>query len=197
MVLHMKKQFLLFAVLGTVCSLIAFTEDEFQDPIIPFYDMPIATPLRQSQPLTSYILRFRFPASIKENPPLRGYYKGFRLNFSTDYCLINEIIPSDSFTLVITDDVHRRFQNNATKDLKRAGEKCRMFYITKKQDGSIYSWDVEEENKENIPIVLPKGAIIIIFDPDLITGLKKNDDLMKIKTGCHTLYLPIIELTPK
>ncbi len=175
-----------------------FEDEDFEDQILPIYDGPAYMPHHVSPPLTSYVLRFRFPASVKKIPALCGYYKGYRLRFNTDYCLINEKTPSDTFTLVIADDVNRRWQNNATKDLKRTGKKCRMFYITKKHDGGAYGWDVEEEKESNIPVVLPKTSIVIIFDPDLISTIKKNDDLMKVKTASHSpLYLPIIEIKPE
>ena len=58
---------------------------------------------------------------------------------------------------LLADEVHRRWHNNTTKDLKRVGKKCRMFYITRKQDARGDGWDVEEEKPDNIPVVLTKN----------------------------------------
>lgn len=181
--------------LSLIFSLNATFDDNFDDPVLPFYDHPQHFYRAPAQPHVSYIIRFRFPAAVKNIPPLCGYYKGFRLNFNSDYCIINEKIPLDSFTLVVTDGVSRRWQNNTIQGVKRVGKKYKMFYLTKKQGTKGYSWHVEEEDKRNIPVVLPKTAIIIVFDPDLISSLKKDDDLMKVKTTAQTpLYLPIIEI---
>ena len=199
----MKKKIVLFIAASIALCRIdtsvhayqAPREDDFEDAPAAFYHTPREIQHNVAQPLTSYVLRFRFPFPAKKIPPLCGYYKGYRLRFNTDYCLINEKSPSDTFTLVIADEVNRRWQNNSTKDLKRTGKKCRMFYISKKHESGSYAWDVEEEKASNIPIVLPKSSIVIIFDPDLISTLKKNDDLMKVKTSQHSqLYLPIIEV---
>ena len=202
----MKKKKLLFIVLSICTTLAAYTEADYYNdidddednevPVIPVYATTPARPI--TPPLISTILRFKFPQSIKKIPPLCGYYKGYRLRFNTDFCLINEKTQSDSFTLVIADDINRKWQNNTTKDLKRSGQKCRMFYISKRHDGSPYAWDVEEEKPSNIPQVLPKTCIVIIFDPDLISSLKKDDDLTKIRTAARNpLYLPIIEVSPE
>lgn len=191
----------IFLSLCVVFSLAAYTDDSYDDPIFHFYDSPTMInhhyiqPHHPQQSTVSYVLRLRFPPGLKKIPGLCGYYKGYRLNFNTDYCLVNEKSPSDTFTLVIADEVHRRWHNNTTKDLKRVGKKCRMFHITRKQDARGDGWDVEEEKPDNIPVILPKTSIVLIFDPDLVSGLKKDDGLMKIKTnGSVPLYLPIIEI---
>lgn len=195
----MKKQvsfFLLLLTCFTMRGIVKDTADDFEDDSANYFDSAIIAPQRNSS-MTSYILRLRFPASMKV-PTLCGYYKGYRLSFNTDFCLINEKTPSDVFTLVICDELHRRLQNNATVDLKRTGKKCKMFYITKKyESGGQFCWDVEEENESNIPVILPKTAIIILLDPDLVKEVKKNDSLMKMKSSFqHPLHLPIIDIKP-
>ena len=191
----MVKQFILSVSLVT--SVFAVMEESYDDPVLDFFDTPYMPVTPPKQPDIQYVLRVRFPTSIRKFPRLCGYYKGYRLNFNSDYCLINEKTPSDSFTLVITDDVTRRWQNNTTKDLKRAENNYRMFHITKKHTRTGYTWNVEEEEKTNIPCVLPKASIVFIFDPDLVKGLITDDGLHKIKSpSSDQLYLPIIELTP-
>ena len=183
--------------LGITSSILAYSHNQYfdYDHSFPIYDTGFHTHSHHHD-FTSYVLRVRFPRGIKKTPPLCGYYKGYRLRFDVDYCLINEKTPVDAFTLIITNEVHRRWQKNTTRDLKRvAGKPCRMFYITKKHDGTCCTWNVEEVAKKNIPLVLPKTAIVLVFDPKLIDTLKNSDDLMKIKTPKQdSLYLPIIEL---
>lgn len=142
---------------------------------------------------SSYILRLRFPSHIKI-PALCGFYKGYRLNFSSDLCIIKEALNCPSFSIVIAEDITISGDGHTIHCLEQIpSKKCRMFYLAKsiKKDGLI-EWEVEEESRENIPLVLPKAAIILLFDPDQID---KIDPVLQ-KKGPHedVVSLPLIEI---
>lgn len=142
---------------------------------------------------SSYILRLRFPSHIKV-PTLCGFYKGYRLDFSSDICIIKEAHSCPSFSIVIAEDITTTLDGTTIQSLEQIpSKKCRMFYITKniKKDGSI-EWDVEEESQENIPTVLPKAAIILLFNPDYIDKIDPSTG--KNPTQEEVFSLPLIEI---
>lgn len=129
---------------------------------------------------SSYILRIQFPSSLKKAPALCAYYKGYNLEFDTDFCIIQEARSCDRFTIAITEQVHRKGDATQIQYLERLrGKKCRLFYLTRTPEPDTTPWTIEEEKEENIPLKLPRNALVLFLDPSHVEGLQCNKESFK------------------
>lgn len=172
--------------------------------LLDFEDVETETiPSSPTSEESSYILRVRFPSSLKV-PALCGFYKGYRLNFSPDICVIKESSTCPSFCIIIAQDVSINSDDNTIQRLEQIpAKKYRMFYLAKNiaKDGAI-AWNVEEEAPANIPQILPKSALILLFNPDYISKVAspaKTESRKAVEKTPQTsqdevVYLPVIEI---
>ncbi len=139
----------------------------------------------KKQEYSSYILRVQFPVSLKKTPPVCAYYKGYNLEFNTDFCIIQETRSCDRFTIAITEQVHREFDSTQVQYLERLrNKKCRLFYLTRSSDQTA-PWTIEEEEEKNIPLKLPRNAVVLFLDPSHVEGLQCDKENFKA-TGIIT-----------
>lgn len=141
------------------------------------------------QEIVSYILKVDFPKSIEKIPELCAYYRGYKINFDRDICLIRQAIPSNQFILVITSEVNHKSEGNNIKYLERIESKpCKVFYITSKIDkNNISKWSFEEENIENLPLRIPEGSLVLLMDPNYIDCLKNYEEQEISKNSYGTI----------
>jgi hypothetical protein len=131
------------------------------------------------QDYNCYILRVQFPVSLKKVPTVCGYYKGYNLEFNTDFCIIQEAHPCDKFMIAITEQVQRKFDNKNLQYLERLpSTKCRLFYLTRTYDATA-PWTIEEEREKNIPSKLPGSTIVLFLDPEHVDTLSCDQDNFK------------------
>ncbi len=166
-----------------------------QEPFFTFEKIEDDDALETSdQEQGSYILRIRFPSTIKV-PALCGFYKGYRLDFTNDLCIIKESRHCSSFSMIITEDVTIHWNDHTIDYLEQIpSKKCRMFYLSKNiQKDGLIEWKVEEEKKDDIPPILPKAAIILLFNPDYVNSIEPQSSQKKsLHEGVFSL--PLIEI---
>lgn len=128
----------------------------------------------------SFIFNIEFPLTISNIPVINGYYKGERLKFDKDFCIINEEAKATSFTLIVTEQIKLKSDGNNIKYLERIkNQPCKFFYINQvektdsKAEETDIVWKIEEETDINLlPTKLPDNSIVIVLDPTYIQGLK-------------------------
>lgn len=152
---------------------------------------------------TSYIIRLEFPASVKKIPAVSGYYKGYKLEFDNDMCIIPESRCYNNFAIVVTNQVNHKSDRNNIQYLERMENKpCRLFYITREYDinnpEATTSWSIEEEKEHNLPLRLPESAFVLLLNPKYIDTIS-YDKQMKLKLNKvkdSVIILPTIVISP-
>jgi hypothetical protein len=139
----------------------------------------------------TYITRIIFPTALKNIPTLYGYYKGYKVEFDKDYCIIPEDEVYTYFPIIITQEVNHELSGNNIRYLARIPEKpCRLFHVSFKDK----QWSVEEEDTKKLPIKIPENALVLLLNPDHV------DALQEVKTAENTsenvLNLPSIHIKP-
>ncbi|MCL4361654.1 hypothetical protein M1446_04860 [Candidatus Dependentiae bacterium] len=125
----------------------------------------------------SFIFSLEFPIGLSNIPVINGYYKGEKLKFEKDFCIINEDTKITSFTLIVTEQIKIKSDGNNIKYLEMVKEQpCKFFYITQveqKEGETDIAWKVEEEvDTKLLPSKLPDNSIVIVLDPSYVQGLK-------------------------
>jgi len=125
----------------------------------------------------SYIFRIKHPDSIKKQPNLRAYYKGYKYDIG-NMGIISHQSDANSLFLVITDQVKHKCENDKIQYLERIeNNPCRAFFLRPKplstKPGN-YEWDIIEEDLKNIPLRLPEDALVILLNAALVETLKDN-----------------------
>jgi hypothetical protein len=145
---------------------------------------------------TQYIIRVEFPSFIKNIPTLYGYYKGYRVEFDNNLCIIADSKAYDNFIIVITEQVHHKSEGNNIKYLQRLEDKrCRLFYLTpeyNRWDPTCVNWLVEEEDSKNLPLRLPESAFVLLFNPDYVKVPVSHKPTNKHILSKELIYLPTI-----
>lgn len=126
---------------------------------------------------TSYILRVKYPETIKQQPNLRAYYKGYRYDIS-NMGIISDQSEMSTLFIVITDQIKHKWENERAQYLERVeSNPCRAFFLSSKLSttgADIGQWQISEENIQNVPLRLPEDALVILLNSDLIETLKEN-----------------------
>ena len=131
------------------------------------------------------------PPTIKSIPVLYGYYKGYKLEFDNDYCIIPEDQVCTYFPIIITQAVKHTLNGNNIRYLARIANKpCRLFHASLKDN----QWTIEEEAPEKIPLTIAENALVLLLNPDYIDTLKGSK---KSGNSEHSLVdLPHIYIKP-
>ena len=126
----------------------------------------------------SYILKINFPQTVKIIPDICSYFKGYKINFDRDLCVINQPTHINQFILVITPQVNHKSEGNNIKYLERIeNQPCRVFYLTNNVDNTINSnWSILEEDIDNLPLRLPDESLVILMNPNYLDSLKNKVD---------------------
>lgn len=159
--------------------------------------------------LYNYVLKVQFPNPIKKMPELCGYYKGKRLEFNGNVCIINESQLCNQFILVITEEVTHKSNKKKVKHLERSkNSPCRMFVITSQLDpekNDKISWSVGEKKGSNIPVRLQDSSLILLMNPNHIDSINSSVtpsgqniylDTSNSLTNNTIIYLPDIIIKP-
>lgn len=130
-----------------------------------------------SKDTTSYIFRIKYPDSIKTQPSLRAYYKGYKYDIG-HMGIISHQSEANTLFIVITDQIKHKCENERIQYLERIeNNPCRAFFLSSKtaQDNSDSTqWQIVEENIQNIPLRLPEDALVILLNSNMIETLKEN-----------------------
>lgn len=147
------------------------------------------------------------PAIIKNLPPVCAYYKGEKLNFESNFCIIYEDSKMASFTIVITPDITRKAEDKNVYYLERKEDlPCVIYYVNqveKVNSPDFQNYDIEwhidkETNTKNMPKRLPDNSIIILLDPEYIDDLKVKDlDQKNIEISGSSVIVSLPDLILK
>lgn len=137
-----------------------------------------------------YSMRINFPATFKKIPALCGYYKGYKLEFDENMCIIPENNQACSyFTVIITEQV-KHTRDGTLEHLQRFADKpCRLFHISRRDK----QWHVQEEHTDNIPVRLPEEALVLLINPVFVDSFSTQDST-RIDTPIITL--PTLYIKP-
>jgi len=131
----------------------------------------------QAKDNTSYIFRVKYPQTIKKQPNLRAYYKGYRYDIG-NMGIISHQSEANTLFIVITDQIKHKSENERIQYLERVeNNPCRAFFLSTKApdaNSSTLQWDIQEENVQNIPLRLPEDALVILLNSNLVEILKEN-----------------------
>lgn len=137
-----------------------------------------------------YSMHINFPATFKKIPVLCGYYKGYKLEFDENLCIIPENNPAYSyFTVIITEQV--KYTSEGTLEhLERLADKpCRLFHLSCRDK----QWHVQEEHADNIPSRLPAEALVLLINPTLVDGFNIQSNK---RTTTPIITLPTLYIKP-
>lgn len=145
-------------------------------PIILFFTF--FNQLLSYNEIFTYMFRIKFPYHI-ENAKVCAYFKGYKLEFENDLALILQHKPITNLFVVITEQVNNKKTANNIRYLERIKNKnCRFFYVTRKFDNianEYCGWKIHEEDSKNIPIKIPEKSIVILLNPNFVSGLSYNE----------------------
>ena len=142
----------------------------------------------------TYLLKIKLPQKISKFPQICSYFKGYKINFEENFCILNQNKPINQFILVITPEVKYKVDGNNIQYLERVENlACKMFYIKAEFDvekNIIRDWIFEEEKFEQLPISLPMDSMVLLLNPEHVNGLyfEKND----LKNNKNIINLPEI-----
>lgn len=145
----------------------------------------------------TYLLKLKFPQTIREMPGLSGCYRGNPLDLQEHWCMLPEAQEVYAFSIVITPEIAYKTTGNNVKYLKRqTGSACRWFDITLHLDKKTgnYSWDVEEKARHDMPMRLPDHAIIIFLNPDFVDTVRTLAADEEERSALNIIVLPVIVL---
>jgi hypothetical protein len=152
-------------------------------PISQIYSKYQAHQAQETLTVPWYSMRINFPATFKKIPVLCGYYKGYKLEFDENLCIIPENNQACSyFTVIITEQV-QHINDGTLEHLTRLADKpCRLFHVSRRDK----QWHVQEELTDNIPLRLPEEALVLLINPLFIEDFKAQESTR--------LEIPIITL---
>lgn len=147
-----------------------------------------------------YILRIDFPPQTDTIPPICGYYKGYKLEFDNELCILPESQMCDKFVLVITPQINHKSDGSNIKYLERSEKQpCRLFYLTGEYNAptsTLTNWCIEEEKIKNVPLRLPDSALVLLMNPrhiDKVIYSKNRKNLnKKIEQKTFTMLPTIV-----
>lgn len=125
----------------------------------------------------SYIFRIKYPESIKKQPNLRAYYKGYKYDIG-NMGIINHQTEANTLFIVITDQIKHKCENERIQYLERIeNNPCRAFFLSLKvaqNNPESPQWQIVEENIQNIPLRLPEDALVILLSSNMVETIKEN-----------------------
>jgi len=126
---------------------------------------------------TSYIFRIKYPETIKKQPNLRAYYKGYRYDIG-NMGIISHQSEANTLFIIITDQIKHKCENERIQYLERIeNNPCRAFFLSSKApsaNSDTLQWQIQEENIQNIPLRLPEDTLVILLNSNLVEMLKEN-----------------------
>lgn len=127
----------------------------------------------------SFLLNINFPKELSKTPSLYGYYKGCRLEFEKDFCIVPENNKCANFTIVITPKVNYKTDGNNVQYLERIRDiPCKMFFTfqeTKDSENNLCLWNIEElKISETTSLKIPDNSILLLVEPKFVGNISEN-----------------------
>lgn len=149
--------------------------------------------------LPSYSKTFSYRLSVKCPPQvnIKGtlcYYKGAPYDLAEQWCLIQDVSQIVVASIVIAPTMEWRTTGNNVRYLQRKPEEKCLWYDIKLQiteDG--YSWIIEKQDLDKVPLRLPEHTFYIQLDPDLVEDIYDEPQLRSASQNT-VIYLPVIKL---
>lgn len=135
----------------------------------------------------NYILDLKLPSSV-ENCNATCIYKGSKINFDNNSCILKEKNASPSFFLIITPEISFSCNGNIFCMKRVKNVDCKAYFLTLKEknktemendNSELYKWDILTLDPDKIPNKLPEHIIVLQLPADYVTTLENPSKIIR------------------